>query len=103
MTALRNIWQMCDPLAPAPPGVHRRREMEVRERSSAPEYLAKGAAALEAAFAAGRQRCGVAHVTQHVGRPDPSCTGAGCLICTESAGVYEVRTSCEALNSRLEL
>ena len=77
--------------------------MEVRRGSRAPEHLARGAAELEAAFAAGRQRCGVAHVTQHVQSPGPFYDGGGCLICTESAGVYEVRTSCEALNGRLEL
>jgi hypothetical protein len=75
-----------------PPDVHRRREMEVRQDSRATEHLAKGAAALEAAFAAGRQRCGVAHVAQHAGGPDPAYTD-GSLSHTDCAGIYEVRTS----------
>lgn len=77
------------------PGVHRCREMEVRQDSRAPEHLAKGAAVLEAAFAAGRLRCGVAHVAQHAGGPDPAYTD-GRLSHTDCAGIYEVRTSCLA-------
>jgi hypothetical protein len=64
--------------------------MEIRLNSRAPEHLEKGAAALEAAFAAGRLWCGVAHVAQHAGGPDPAYTD-GCLVHTDCAGIYEVR------------
>jgi hypothetical protein len=74
-----------------------RRDFEVRPGSRAPEFLARGAEVLEAAFAAGRQRCGVAHTTQHAGGPDPNYHLGGLLHHTDCCGIYEVGAGRPAL------